>query len=155
MLRKGQSQGKHVRWTNKIIKWDGTSHDNPRHRIAFQHSPSIWSQCMESKCRCEVFCLQARNGFSQGICCHVISRTINEFKRSIVNDKSDEVVAYVNVFCASVVISVSGDGDSWLIVAMKCCGFCKWWENFSNEIAEPDGFFGGMSSGDVFGFSGW
>ena len=59
---------------------------------------------MESKCHCEVFCLWAWKGFSQGICCHVVGRTINEFKRSIVNDKSDEVVVYVNVFRASVVI---------------------------------------------------
>ena len=67
---------------------------------------------MESKCCCKVFCLWAQKGFSEGICCHVVGRTIDELERSIVNDKSDEVIVYVNVFHASVIISISGDGNS-------------------------------------------
>jgi hypothetical protein len=55
------------------------------------------------------------------------------------------MAVYVNVFGASVIIAVGSDGNSRLIITLKCCGFCERREDFSNKVIKPDGFLGVMS----------
>ena len=58
-----------------------------------------------------MFCLWAQKGFGEGISCHDIGRTVNELEGSIVDDEADEMVAYVDVFGASVIVAIGSDSD--------------------------------------------
>jgi len=50
-------------------------------------------------------------------------------------------------------VTVNGDDNSGLIVAVKCGMFHEGREDFPNKVAKPDGFFSSISGGNLFGFS--
>ena len=54
--------------------------------------------------------------FGEGVGDHVVGGAENEVNLAVVDYPADEVEAYVNVFCAHVVLVVFGECDSGLVV---------------------------------------
>ena len=69
----------------------------------------------------------------------------------IVNNKMDEVIMNVNVFCTCVITSILSQCDRRLTVRIERCWMSERAENFFNKSAKPNALLGGVRGSNIFG----
>ena len=119
--------------------------------LEYSYTPP--SSRLQAECGGEMFRFDAGESFGKRVGGHIVRRAINKVNRSVLNNKTDEMIAYVDVFRSSVVRPVTGECDSSLRVGVKWNRVGKWLKDFTNKSAKPNGFLGGMCGGNILGFS--
>ena len=80
---------------------------------SFQHSPSFRAQ---SKSCGEMLHLGRGESLGKGVCDHVVGWAINKAHGSALDDPSNEMVSYIDVLRARMVLVVACEGDGGLVV---------------------------------------
>ena len=98
--------------------------------------------------------LHQQEGLGQGIHSHIISTNEQEFDQTISDAFMNEVIPNVNMFHCRVVDWVPGKQISSSIVDIQGGGALDIFPEFRQELMQPDKFFGGLGSGNIFGVRG-
>ena len=80
-----------------------------------------------------MFRFDAGESFGKRVGGHIIHRAIDKVDGSVLNNKTDEMIAYVDVFCSSVVRPIMGECDSSLRVRVKWNRVGKWLKDFPKK----------------------
>lgn len=98
--------------------------------LIFQHSPSSRAQAESIG---KMFDLGRGEGLGQGVGNHVIGRTVDEAERAVLDDLTDEMIPYVDMLRARVILVVLSERNCGLIVAEQNCGGVERREDLTNK----------------------
>jgi len=72
-----------------------------------------------------MLCLRAGQCLGKHIRSHVVGWAVDEFEKTVFDNKLDEVVSYVDVLGTGVKVAIGSNGNGGLIVTVKCSGLGK------------------------------
>ena len=77
-----------------------------------------------------MLCLYRRQCFSQSVSCHVVGETIDKLDCTRLYYVTNKVVAYVDMFCSSVIMTIASESYSRFAVAKEGGGSFNGLEEF-------------------------